>query len=147
MKWTLSVVTVYLLKQPETLARLTKELQDADGLNLSWFSLEKLPYLTAVVTEALRLSYGVSGRLPRVAPTENLLYQGKFRGREIEYVIPPGTPMGMSNAINHHNEDIFPDSHEFKPERWLNIDEAQRFRMENSLTSFSKGSRQCIGQK
>jgi cytochrome P450 len=147
VKWTLSVVTVYLLKQPETLARLTKELQEADALNLSWFSLEKLPYLTAVVTEALRLSYGVSGRLPRIAPTENLLYQGKFRGREIEYVIPSGTPMGMSNAINHHNEDIFRDSHEFKPERWLNINEAQRFRMENSLTSFSKGSRQCIGQK
>ena len=60
----------------------------------------------AVVTEGIRLSYGVSTRLPRIAPTETLLYRGEFQGREIEYVIPPGTPMGMLNAINHHNEDV-----------------------------------------
>lgn len=138
---------MYLLNQPETLARLTKELQDADALNLSWFALEKLPYLSAVLNEGLRLSYGVSSRAPRIAPNENLLYRGEFQGREIEYVIPPGTPMGMSNAINHHNEDVFPDSHAFKPERWLDLEEDERHRMENSLTSFSKGSRQCLGKK
>ncbi|KAF3396164.1 Trichodiene oxygenase [Penicillium rolfsii] len=143
--WTLSVVTVYLLTQPETLARLTKELQDADALNLPWFALEKLPYLNAVVTEALRLSYGVSTRLPRIAPNENLFYHGEFQGRKVEYAIPPGTPMGMSTVINHHNEDVFPDSHKFKPERWLDIEEHERRRMENSLTSFSRGSRQCLG--
>jgi cytochrome P450 len=147
MKWTLSVTTVYLLTQPETLARLTKELQDADALNLPWFALEKLPYLNAVVTEALRLSYGVSARLPRIATNENLLYRGEFQGREVEYAIPPGTPMGMSNAINHHNEEVFPDSHKFRPERWLDIEESEKHRMENSLTSFSRGSRQCLGMK
>lgn len=141
------MTTVYLLKQPEALARLTKELQDADALNLSWFALEKLTYLNAVVTEGLRLSYGASARLPRIAPTETLLYRGEFQGREIEYAIPPGTPMGMSNAINHHNEDVFPESHEFKPERWLDLEDSQRRQMEDCLTSFSRGSRQCLGMK
>ncbi len=60
----------------------------------------------AVVAEGIRLSSGVSTRLPRIAPTETLLYRGEFQGRDIEYVIPPDTPMGMLNAINHHNEDV-----------------------------------------
>lgn len=141
------MITFYLLDQPQTLARLSKELKDADAINLSWFALEKLPYLSAVISEGLRLSYGVAPRTPRIAPSENLVYHGQFNGREIQYVIPSGTPMGMSNAINHHNEDVFPDSSTFIPERWLDLEEAERRRMESSLTSFGRGSRHCIGMK
>ena len=147
MQWTLTVTTFYLLNQPDTLARLTKELHDADALHLSWFALERLPYLSAVILEGLRLSYGVGARLARIAPTETLVYRGEFHDHQVEYSIPPGTPMGMSNAINHHNEDVFPNSHSFKPERWLGIDNAQKRRMEGSLTSFNKGSRQCVAMK
>jgi hypothetical protein len=43
----------------------------------------------------------------------------------------------------HHNETVFPDSHRFKPERWL--DPAERKRLEKYMVAFSKGSRQCIG--
>ncbi|KAJ5690941.1 hypothetical protein N7488_012508 [Penicillium malachiteum] len=143
--WTLTVTTFYLLNQPETLARLTHELQEADASNLSWFALEKLTYLNAVIAEGLRLSYGVTARIPRIATHESLVYCGEFKGRKIEYVIPSGTAMGMSNAINHHNEEVFPNSEKYIPERWLDIEESQRRRMENSMTSFSKGSRQCPG--
>lgn len=146
-QWTLTVTTFYLLNQPETLALLTQELQRADASNLSWFALEKLPYLNAVITEGLRLSYGVTARIPRIATQENLVYCGQFKGQKVEYVIPSGTPMGMSNAINHHNEEVFPDSEKYIPERWIDIEESQQRRMENSMTSFSKGSRQCPGIK
>lgn len=147
IQWTLTVATYYLLDQPETLARLVQELQTADATNRTWNELEKLPYLSAVIAEALRLSYGVSPRSPRIAPNERLVYRGRFQGREIVYDIPPGTPVGMSNAINHHNEEVFPASHTFRVERWLEADEAQRRRMETSLTSFSRGSRSCVGIK
>ncbi|KAL5001375.1 cytochrome P450 [Aspergillus recurvatus] len=143
--WTLTVTTFYLLNQPDTLSRLRDELQDADALNLPWVALEKLPYLTAVIHEGLRLSYGISQRMPRIAPTETLFYRGEHNGRKVEYSIPAGTPMGMSNAINHHNENAFRDSNKFMPERWTDVDDAQRRRMESCLTSFSKGSRQCLG--
>ncbi|KAL4746505.1 hypothetical protein BDW72DRAFT_210385 [Aspergillus terricola var. indicus] len=143
--WTLTVTTFYLLSQPDTLNRLRSELQDADALNLSWVALERLPYLTAVIHEGLRLSYGVSQRLARIAPAETLLYRGEHHGRRIEYSIPAGTPMSMSNVINHHIQDAFPDSDAFIPERWINVDDAQKRRMESCLTSFSKGSRQCLG--
>lgn len=55
-------------------------------------------------------------------------------------MIPPGTPVGMTSVLIHHNESIFPDSHSFVPERWL-----ENPRIEKYLVAFSKGSRQCIG--
>ncbi|KAH9905881.1 putative cytochrome P450 [Xylariomycetidae sp. FL2044] len=142
--WALTVLTFYVLNQPAILARLTQELSDADALTLSWSGLEKLPYLSAVISESLRLSYGAATRLTRIAPDENLVYSGRFQGQKVEYVIPSGTAMSMSNAINHHDEDIYPDSHAFKPERWLGLDATERRRLESSLTSFSRGSRQCL---
>ncbi|KAI9376045.1 cytochrome P450 [Aspergillus egyptiacus] len=51
--------------------------------------------------------------------------------------------MSMSSALMHHDETIFPKSHEFIPERWANLND--RKRLNKYLVSFSKGSRQCIG--
>jgi hypothetical protein len=45
----------------------------------------------------------------------------------------------------HHNEDIFPDSRNFIPERWAEPE--KRRHLEKYLVSFTKGSRQCIGIK
>jgi cytochrome P450 len=89
----------------------------------------------------------VGGRLARIAPTENLVYKGEAKGHSIEYLIPVGTAMGMSNAINHHDEALFPDSHAFRPDRWLGVEETKRRHMEANLTSFNKGSRQCVAIK
>ncbi|OJJ95149.1 hypothetical protein ASPACDRAFT_37034, partial [Aspergillus aculeatus ATCC 16872] len=142
---TLTVTTFHLLHNPTLLNKLTDKLHATAALTSPWSNLEKLPYLHAVIQESLRLSYGVSQRLPRIAPDEHLTYRGDFKGCELTYVISPGTPMGMSSVINHHNESVFPDSHAFRPERWLEADETQRRRMETCLISFSKGSRQCLG--
>ena len=46
--------------------------------------VENLPYLTAVVQESYRISYGSSSRLQRPAPDEVLLYNGGIRS----WVIP-----------------------------------------------------------
>lgn len=50
----------------------------------------------------------------------------------------------MDSYIVHHNEDLFPSSHEFDPTRWLvpNAKELDKY-----LVSFSAGSRQCLGMK
>jgi hypothetical protein len=47
----------------------------------------------------------------------------------------------------HHNEDVFPDSYAFIPERWLDEQGLRRPNMDMGLLSFSKGSRQCLGIK
>lgn len=51
----------------------------------------------------------------------------------------------MSCLLMHHNEKVFPDSYQFKPERWTEPHE--RKRLEKYMVAFSKGSRQCIGIK
>lgn len=49
----------------------------------------------------------------------------------------------MTTPLVHRNEDIFPNSHSFVPERW--VDPAERKRLDKYMVSFSKGSRNCLG--
>ncbi|KAM0591168.1 hypothetical protein ACHAP6_002484 [Verticillium nonalfalfae] len=148
--WALSIITYHLLTKPELLARITAELnaniENSKELP-SWTVLEKLPYLGAVLQEGLRLSYGVSARTARIATEENLVYRGEFNKRPVEYVIPQGYAVGMSAAITHHDETVFPDSESFSPERWLDENNQRRKDVERGMLAFSKGSRACLGMK
>lgn len=83
---------------------------------------------------ALRLSYGVSQRSPRISRTAPFEYRGQ--------IIPPGYAISMDPVHMHHNESIFPDSNAFLPERWLQ-DESKKLQRYN--IAFSKGTRQCAG--
>ncbi|KAI0899452.1 cytochrome P450 [Annulohypoxylon nitens] len=148
--WTLSVITFFLLSQPETFARLADELRSIvpDPLNLpSWTELERLPYLYAVVQEGLRLSYGVSGRSARVPTDEDLVYRGEWKGEKVEHVIPRGWAVSMSTFLIHHDESLFPDSDKFTPERWIDGEGNRRGDLDRCLMSFSKGTRMCLGMK
>lgn len=90
---------------------------------------------TAVIKEALRLSFGVPGRLPRVVPEPGATFNG--------YFVPPGTIVGMSSWLMHRNPEIFPNSLNFDPERWL---DPQNFRrLDRHMVPFGRGSRQCVG--
>lgn len=145
--WTLSVITFYLLSRPALLRRLAAELTAAvpDAKHLSWPVLEKLPYLNGVIMEGLRLSYGVSARSPRIPVDEDLVYRGEDGGQTYEYVIPRGWAIGMSSALLHHNERVFPQNEEFIPERWVEDDGSRKRELEKYLLSFSRGSRACLG--
>ena len=96
--------------------------------------LEKLPYLTGVIKEGLRLSYGESSRIPRISPDAPLQLN--------EWVIPAGTPVSMTSTLMHHEESVFPDSHSFKPERWVNDLTGH---LDRYMVAFTKGSRNCLG--
>ncbi|OQD79251.1 hypothetical protein PENANT_c056G11126 [Penicillium antarcticum] len=95
----------------------------------TWEELEKLPYLTAVDNESLRLSNAAVIRLPRVAPNE---YEPSLQ-----------TPMSTSIYFVHHNPVISPDPHNFNPERWFKASED--FNLRKYLVPFTKGSRKCVG--
>lgn len=73
--WTLSVTTFYILSNPAIHSRLINELRPVFGKaggRPSWTQLEQIPYLHGVISEGLRLSFGVTGPLPRIAPDEVL---------------------------------------------------------------------------
>jgi hypothetical protein len=135
--WALSVATFYLLSQPSTLLALKAELSVAipkptNVIPLA--TLEKLPYLTGVIKEGLRLSYGESSRIPRISPDAPLQLN--------DWVIPAGTPVSMTSTLMHHDESVFPDSYAFKPERWVNDPTGH---LDRYMVAFTKGSRNCLG--
>lgn len=115
----LNSIVYYILSQPDCLARLKEELRTAfpdPSAIRSSADLERLPYLTAVVTEGLRLSKGPPHRFARVSPVESYSYR-RPDGR-VE-VVPRGVPVGMSFIDILEDKEIFPDPHAFRPERWL----------------------------
>lgn len=134
----LAMITFFLTSAPEKLQRLRDEIQaverESDG-SLSLAKLEHLPYLTACITEGVRMMSGVTNRLPRVAH-EPMKYA--------EWKIPAGTPVSQSNYFVNNHPEIFPDALEYHPERWLEAEE-KGFRLDRYMVSFGKGSRSCVG--
>ena len=140
--WILSVATYHLISSPRILAKLKAELKSAipnADTRVPIEVLEKLPYLVAVVQEALRLGDGVAARLQRVSPEKPIFFIDRS-GSGKEWLIPPQTPVAISSFYVHHDESIFSDAELFIPERWIENTRLSRF-----LVSFSKGSRQCLG--
>ncbi|KAH8658494.1 putative cytochrome P450 [Xylariales sp. PMI_506] len=134
---TLAVATFYLLSNPDKLGRVQRELASVIEADLSFdlLKLEKLPYLNACISEALRVSPGVTSRVPRV-PREPLIYD--------QWTIPAGTIVSQLNYLVNHDSENFPQPEKFRPERWIEAD-AQGIHLDKYLASFSKGSRNCVG--
>lgn len=135
----LNSTAYHIIANREIYTRLATELKSAmpDGSLPTLQRLEQITYLTAVVLEGYRISYGVTHRLQRVSPDEALAYR--------EYTIPAGTPVSMTSIFMHENEELFPEPRRFKPERWL--EPGARERLSNYLVNFSKGTRGCLGQE
>ncbi|OKL56835.1 hypothetical protein UA08_07929 [Talaromyces atroroseus] len=139
--WALCVAVYHLLSKPPLLSQLKQELSEnipERNTQLPLPQLEQLPYLTAVIQEALRLSYGVVTRLQRISPDVPLFFTDEKSGKK--WIIPAKTPVSMTSVLIHHDENIFPNSHEFRPERWI-----ENPRLDKYLVAFSKGTRQCLG--
>lgn len=131
--WTVTVATFHIHSTPRVLRTLKDVLRDVDlG---SQTELEKLPYLTAVIKESLRLAYGSTARVTRIAPDAALRYK--------EWEIPKGTAMSTNIVAINNNAPIFPEPKSFKPERWLDDKEG---RLDKYMIVFSTGSRMCLGR-
>lgn len=146
---TLRLVIYHIYRSPAVLRRLRSELAAAkasaanntvaggDATDLDLASLERLPYLTAVLTEGLRLSPGIATRTARIAPDRDLIY-GQWR-------IPAGTPVGMTTLLLHLDESAYPEPRRFDPERWMDGDRKAK-RGGTLFAPFMKGTRNCLGR-
>ena len=131
----LNLIMYHVLANPAIHSRLKDELRTImPNGKAPWQQLETLPYLTAVIQEGLRMSYGISTPVSRVAPNEDIVYKG--------YIIPKGTAVSMSIMTLNNRADIFSDPYNFLPERWL-----ERKGKTMEIYSFSKGPRGCLGMK
>ncbi|MEM9770609.1 MAG: cytochrome P450 [Cyanobacteria bacterium P01_D01_bin.73] len=126
----LAWVMYWLQAQPECLQKLREEL-DAMPEDAPPMAMAKLPYLTAVCNETLRIHPIAIVVFPRfVEKTFNL---GGYEIRE-------GLMMMGSVYLVHHHPDIYPEPDRFRPERFL-----ERTFSATEFMPFGGGSRRCIG--
>lgn len=144
---TMRAVFYYLLRDPSKMDKLLDELtreskagrfSREDGL-AQWEEVRDLPYLSAVINEALRCHPAVGLTMERIVPPSGVTIAGHF--------LPGGTIAGCSAWVIHQNAEVFgSDAADFRPERWIDATPEQRRRMSNCLFSFGAGARTCIGK-
>ncbi|KAF2649416.1 cytochrome P450 [Lophiostoma macrostomum CBS 122681] len=130
----MQIAHYHLLANPSIMSHLRDELSKA-GNPTTLKALEQLPYLSAVIYEANRLSFGLTFRNTRVAPEPEVL---QYK----QYALPPGTAVSMSTLCIHTNEDIFPDPWTFNPDRFLGREGLDRRKY---MMSMGRGTHKCIG--
>jgi cytochrome P450 len=111
-----------LLRAPAAYGRL-RELTRAGGEDAE-------QYVEATVYEGMR-----------VRPVIPIIVRLVKRPWQLgEYVIPAETPVGVSIVALHHREDVYPDPHAFRPERFVD-------RKPGTYTwvPFGGGIRRCLG--
>lgn len=73
-------------------------------------------------------------RLPRVVPAGGWTFGGTY--------LPAGTEVSYTPYELHYNGEVFEDSADFRPERWLDANN----QMEKDSIPFGIGPRQCIAR-
>lgn len=137
---TLVALTYRLLSEPKLLKRLKQELEtaipDPNGLPQA-SKLDGLPFLNALIEEAIRFYPGATHRQDRIAPDEDLVYEYPD-GRTV--IVPAGTPIGMTAPLLNRHPSIYDRPDEFLPDRYIDNPLLRKYQF-----AFSKGTRQCIG--
>jgi len=119
---------------------LRKELCDAHLSAIPTFDeVHRLPYLNAVIKEAMRV-YPISNwPMERKVPVGGATISGVF--------LEEGISVGCMPAAVHFNKKAFgEDAEEFRPERWLEVNSETLRSMESAHLGFSRGKRVCLGQ-
>ncbi|KAI9705806.1 MAG: hypothetical protein M1836_005212 [Candelina mexicana] len=90
--------------------------------------------------ETLRLHAPIPGHEPRVSPyIDGGSTLGQFSG------IPGGIIVSAMAHTLHRNENVFPESDTFNPDRWLTSAEEHLKEMNRWFWAFGSGGRMCIG--
>ncbi|TQN69319.1 Pisatin demethylase, partial [Colletotrichum shisoi] len=118
----LSAILYNLLKNPDSMGKLREEIDDFTRRGElsqapSFQETSKMPYLQAVIKEALRIH-----------PAR-------------------GSIVGINSWVQHRNKTLFgEDAEYFRPDRWLISDEARLSVMNRNWMPFGLGSRTCMGK-
>jgi len=133
-------ITYHLAHNPQVQQKLQKELDDALGSDddpvATFEQVKRLPYLDAVINEALRVHSTSGIGLPRIVPEGGLTVCGRF--------FPEGTVLSVPTYTVHRNKEAWgEDADAFRPERW---DEGDKVAMQKAFNPFSFGPRSCVGR-
>lgn len=92
-----------------------------------WFNLGSR---TAVIKESLRVYSSNSPPMERVVPPSGMTANGHH--------IPEGTIVSVPQFVAHRDVEVYgKDALDFRPERWLEADEASLKKMEHNFLAVS----------
>ncbi|KAK2616092.1 hypothetical protein N8I77_002801 [Diaporthe amygdali] len=139
----LTTILYYMYRDPAILTSVREEVGNANLPEIpSLQDVQKLPYLQAVIKEAMRKQPGLGLPYWRKVPKGGVVVDGHF--------IPEGSNVGVNSWVSHYNPSVWgPDADKFRPGRWLEAaaekgDHASA--MDQSFMPFGLGSRTCIGK-
>lgn len=115
---------------PEVQEKLRFELKSCEN-SLDFQEINNLAYLNAVVLETLRIYPIAAGTFARVL-TKPMSVMG--------YDLEPNTWLMISIYSLHHREDLYPNSKQFDPQRFLH-----KAYSSYEYIPFGGGNRRCIG--
>ena len=115
---------------------------EPDRIVLTLEGLKQLPYLAAVINEAMRMV--CVGLSVRKTPAEHdVLLKAKIHtGESLAFTLPRNTLVVTKASLCHFDANYFPEPHAFKPERFLADP-----KLEASLVVFGGGTHRCPGNK
>ncbi|KAJ3042461.1 lanosterol 14-alpha-demethylase [Rhizophlyctis rosea] len=147
----LTWIFAYLTTHPHVLLKLRAELDTLKG-EVTYESLDRLPYLDAVLKETLR-----------IRPPLPVLFRELSEDRTLEWQLPTGATARqflskgqgvMWNALGiHTHPDHYPRPLEFLPERWLKDSSSPIEKVSHhpdaqyTFVPFGAGPRRCVGEK
>lgn len=134
-------IIYYLLKNPNAKRKLVDEIDSrrkagklSDPVTL--LEADSMPYLQAVMYEALRLHPAVGMSLPRVVPDGGVQICGQY--------LPAGCVVGANPWVIHRSKEVYgEDVDAFRPERWMQEDVGDLHRF---FFTFGSGARMCLGR-
>ena len=136
MRWFL----LYLFHYPQYQGKLYEEIRSKVGVKrpVTYKDADALPLVQAAILETHRLATVGPLGIPHNTTKETTL------GGES---IPKNTMVIFNVHRIHHDESVWENPDDFKPERWLNADGTLRPEKEFHFITFSTGTRSCIGEK
>jgi len=126
LAWALYWITA----RPDVRSRLVSEFAALDA-SADAMTISRLPYLTAVCQETLRLYPIAMSAFPRIVK-QSINVAG--------YHLEPGTVIMPSIYLAHHRPEVYPNPDQFDPERFL-----VRQYSPYEYLPFGGGNRRCIG--
>jgi cytochrome P450 len=139
----LSSILYNLAKAPRAMEKLREEMEEFERrgkcgkMVVTFKESQDMPYLQAIMKEALRMHAATGLPLWRVVPEGGAQIAGRH--------FPAGSVVGINTWVAHYDKRVFgEDAFEFRPERWIQAekDGGERLKeMESYYMPVSAGGR------
>lgn len=117
-------------------AELDGALANDDDAVTNYDAVKRLPYLQAVIDEALRIHSTSGIGLPRIVPEGGLTVCGEW--------FPEGTVLSVPTYTIHRDKEVWgEDVDAFRPERWFEGGAEKDKERQKAFNPFSFGPR-CV---